>query len=198
MIKDLKKTDEEFNTFPVVAFTLDVPEELTAALTKLSADYTNGGTIVLETYARVKDKPDWVELQGDFTIKTGEIRIALQNLAQEEGNVSKDTPIELRCTYRCSQGNTDDFWSDYSEIITFNSDEMAVKSEAEVSGNETADESKVQSSAEASVQESSAAPAAADSVSSFPVWIIIIIAVVLIIIIIIIIVIVSKNKKKNN
>ena len=38
VIKDLRVTDEEFNDYPIVAFTLDVPEELTAMLAQLELE----------------------------------------------------------------------------------------------------------------------------------------------------------------
>ena len=126
-ISNLHMTDKEFNGFPIVAFSIEVPDELAAANTSLRADYNHGGYIDILVEARVPGKSDWVGLQGDWELTSGEMEFALQNLAEVMGKVEKDTPIELRARYYCSQYDQDEFWSDYSEVISFGSEEMEVK-----------------------------------------------------------------------
>ena len=124
VITGLRMTDMEFNDNPVVAFTLTVPEKLMENATKLEAF---GGGITIETWARVKGDAEFVELQGDWIIKAGEMEAALFSLANEaRPNVPKDSEIELRCRYRCSQpGHTEEeFCSDWSKTITFGSDDI--------------------------------------------------------------------------
>ncbi len=83
------------------------------------------------------------EEAGDSMVKSGECVVALQNLAEaiaaknKEAGVSTDVileqgaPIELRCRYWCSEYEKlngeflGDFYSDYSEILTFGSQEMS-------------------------------------------------------------------------
>ena len=125
-ISDLRMTDEEFNGFPVIAFQIKVPNELIQKDTELRADYAHGGDIIIEVEARVQDKGEWVVLQGDWILTSGELKYKLLTLAQQEGKVDKGTPIELRARYCCRQSELDDVWSDYSEIITFGSKEMEV------------------------------------------------------------------------
>ena len=126
-ISGLRMTDEEFNTFPVIAFTIDVTDSITELETVLKANRI--GVIWLQTEARVMGKSEWTELQGDISLKSGEFKIDLQNLAEAEGTVSKDTPIELRAKYvvyanASTEGGTIE--SPYSEILSFGSPEMQV------------------------------------------------------------------------
>ena len=123
VITDLCMTDKDFNGCPVVAFTLTVPDELAANATKLEA---NDGGIVIETEARVKGDSEWILMQNaDWIIKAGEMECPLIHLLSEEHKtIDKDTPIELRCRYRCSQSGLDDIWSDYSEVLTFTTTEF--------------------------------------------------------------------------
>ena len=65
IISDLRMTDKEFNTFPVVAFKIVIPEELTTLNTKLQSDFSKGGEINIVVEARVQGKSEWTELQGD-------------------------------------------------------------------------------------------------------------------------------------
>ena len=126
VISDLRYTGEQFNNYPVIGFMPTEDNKLTSQLAQVNG--TQGG-IFLETEARVSGKNDWVQLQGDFTIKTGEMTIALQNLAEAEGKIEKDTPIELRARYYCSQDGEgqEPFYSVYSEILTFGSQDMQAK-----------------------------------------------------------------------
>lgn len=114
-IRDLRYADEDFNTFPVVAFYLDVPDTVSQALTKAAAV---NGEIRMITEARIPNGK-WIELQGDFKLKSGEMKIALQSLAEDTKSIPKDTPIELRCYYDCDPGNGVWFQTDYSNVLTF-------------------------------------------------------------------------------
>ncbi|MBR6917484.1 MAG: hypothetical protein IKN38_04800 [Clostridia bacterium] len=130
VIRDLHMTDETFNDNPVCAFTLTVPEELAKAATDVAAA---GGAIFVETYARVKGDAEWTLMGNtDWIIKSGEMECALLHLVNDERPViTADTPIELRCRYCCSQPEAGDIFSDYSEVVTFGTDEIKT-------GNETA------------------------------------------------------------
>ena len=211
VISNLRYYEEEFNGYPQIAVTLTVPEELTKNATVIEA---NGGTVYPEWEARVPGG-EWVRLQGGQEITSGELVLALQHLAEDiirqnsENGVStgetvlaKDSPIELRGRYFCSQYDgyngewLDDFYSDYSEVLTFGSQEMS-HTEASAPA-----ESSVKESAPSSAQVESAITEAAQGFANmFLIIIIIIIAVVLLIIaavVVIIIVVVNKKKKKNN
>ncbi|MBR1763954.1 MAG: hypothetical protein IJ746_01005 [Ruminococcus sp.] len=123
VISDLKYTDEEFNGFPVISVKLDVDDTLAAQVAQASG---TAGALWLETEARVQGTEDWVGLQGDWTIKSGEMKIDLQALAENAGGVEKDTPIEFRARYGCSQTEQEDIYSDYSEVLVFGSVDMEV------------------------------------------------------------------------
>ncbi|MBP5463547.1 MAG: hypothetical protein J6Y20_15675, partial [Lachnospiraceae bacterium] len=122
-ITDLHMTDKEFNDNPVVAFTLTVPD----ALSKMAADAAaHGGHIVIDTEARVKGDTEWVGMGNtDWEIKTGEMECALVTLISENHpKIAKDTPIEIRCRYRCGQAGIDDVFSEYSKVLTFETTEI--------------------------------------------------------------------------
>ncbi len=124
VISGLRMTDQTFNDNPVVAFTLTVPDKLAENATKVAAA---GGTIYIETYARVKGDSEWTHMQNtDHTVKAGEMECALLHLVNDERPViSADTLIELRCRYFCTQPEKDDIYSDYSDIITFGTDDIS-------------------------------------------------------------------------
>ena len=118
-ISALRMTDEEFNDHPVFACMLNVPEKLSEAITRVAADYEYGGQTVLQLQARVKGQENWVELQGDIWIKTGEMKFALLNLYEAQ-QVPVNMPIEVRARYITYQ--SDDFgdvYSDWSRILEF-------------------------------------------------------------------------------
>lgn len=122
-ITDLHMTDKEFNDNPIVAFTLTVPD----ALAKMAADTSaHGGGIVIETEARVKGDTEWVGMGNtDWEIKTGEMECALLTLLSEaHPSIDRNTPIEIRCRYRCSQPELDDVFSEYSKVLTFETTEI--------------------------------------------------------------------------
>ena len=123
-ITDLHMTDKEFNGNPVVAFTLTVPD----ALAKMGVDASaHGGYIYIETEARVKGDTEWVNMSNtDRDIKPGEMECALLSLLSDEHpSIDKNTPIELRCRYRCYQEGVDeDVFSEYSKVLTFETTEI--------------------------------------------------------------------------
>lgn len=49
-----------------------------------------------------------------------------------DGKIEKDTNIELRAKYVCYQTDLDEINSDWSEILTFGSQEMKLKPESAV------------------------------------------------------------------
>lgn len=118
-ISDLRMTDDEFNDNPVVAFTLTVPDELSANLAKVEAV---GGTIWVVTEARVIGDAEFREIQmGDWSVRAGEVTGYLISLTTEERPVvPKDADIELRCRYLCIQPEQEDIHSGYSQVINFN------------------------------------------------------------------------------
>lgn len=124
VITGLRMTDKTFNDNPVVAFTLTVPDKL-QELSTIAAAF-NGG-IRIFTEARVKGDTEWTEMGNtDFTLKSGEMECALLTLVNtERPNIPKDTVIELRCRYCISQDGYDDFYSPYSKIISFGTDDIS-------------------------------------------------------------------------
>lgn len=123
VITGLRMTDEEFNDNPVVAYTLTVPDELATNAAKLEAF---GGRIWIYTQARVQGDSEWIDLQGDWIVKAGEMKSDLFNLVNEDRPViDKGTVIELRCRYGCEQPGIDgEMYSDWSKIISFGTDDI--------------------------------------------------------------------------
>ena len=198
VISDLKYTDKDFNGFPVVSFKLDVDDTLAKQVAQVTG---SSGGISLIVEAKVQGKDEWVELQGDWIITAGTMESALQNLAQAEGKIEKDTPIELRAKYVCAQPDLEDFSSEYSEVLTFGSQEMEVKPEA------PADEASVEESeapaAESSVQSEAPAEKKCSLCGFCPqplglcifIWIAVAVAVIIIVIVIIVVVKKKSDKK---
>ncbi|MBO4669919.1 MAG: hypothetical protein J5648_08165 [Lachnospiraceae bacterium] len=122
-ISNLHMTDKEFNDNPIVAYTLSVPDSLAKMAVEASA---HGGGIFIETEARVKGDTDWTGMgNADWLITPGEMDCALVSLISENHpSIAKDTPIELRCRYRCSQSGYDDVLSEYSKVLTFETTEI--------------------------------------------------------------------------
>ena len=123
VITGLRMTDKEFNGNPVAAFTLTVPDELAMNASKAAA---YGGGIFIETQMRVKGDAEWTEMGNtDWIIRAGEMECALLHLVNaSRPNIPKDTVIETRCRYRCSQKGEDDVYSDWSKIISFGTDDV--------------------------------------------------------------------------
>lgn len=124
VITDLHMTDKEFNGNPVVAFTLSVPDELAAMASRVASA---GGSIRVWTYARVAGDSEWTEMGNtDTDIRTGELECALLHLVSDaRPQIPKDTPIELRCRYLCTQRELDDIYSEYSQIISFGTEQIS-------------------------------------------------------------------------
>ena len=122
-ISDLRYLDDEMNGYPVIGFKLDVSPELAAQAAQVNGTQ---GTLRLYTYAKVEGSQNWAELQGNIEIEAGDIWISLQNIAEIEGKIEKDTPIQLRAKFYCSQAGQEDFYSEFSDIITFGAVDMEV------------------------------------------------------------------------
>lgn len=177
VISGLRYTDEDFNGQPVIAFTLAVDDTLAKQLAQASG--TQGG-ISLETEARLKGKTDWRVLQGDWTVKSGEMQMDLLGIEEDAGGkVEAGTPIELRARYRCAQNGEEDFFSDYSEVLTFDAVEMTTPAPDSAADNTTS---------ATPYQEAPPKPA-----SLWWLWVLLIL---LIIIIIVVIVILRAKKQK--
>lgn len=193
VISNFRMTDEKFNDQPIVAFTLDVPDDLKKTLTSVTA---NGGTISLRTEMRIKDKTDWTEMQGDWTVKSGEMKVTMVHLVQEGEVIDEGTPVELRCRYDCYQPDSDDLVTDYSEVLTFGTTELDGRQES------APEESRVSDDEPSSAQKDEykckvcgICPVQPLGICLF-IWIAII--VVLAIVVIVVVIVVSKNKKKEN
>ncbi len=197
VIADLHMTDKMFNDNPIVAFTLTVPEELAANATKVTA---MGGSIYIETYCRVKGDTEWTEMGNtDREIKSGELECALLHLVNDERPViSKDTEIELRCRYVCSQPELDDIYSDYSEVITFGTTD--IKTGDQSVSEDTSAESEVVSQAEKPTEQKDSCPIChfCPQPLGLCIFIWILIAVAVVVVIVVVIVIVKKKNKKEN
>ena len=122
-ITGLRLTDEQFNDNPVVAFTLTVPE--TVAQQKARVEAANG-MFRVEVEARVKGTTEWKDLHVAGDITTGELTAALIYLAEPGKVITAGTEIELRARYLIGQSEQDDFYSGYSKVIGFGSDDIAI------------------------------------------------------------------------
>ena len=120
-ISDLFETGEEFNEYPIVGYTLTVPDKLNADLTEITA---RGGYISISTEARVKGNDEWKELQGDWDVKGGTLYSDILALDGEGKPLYKGTEIEFRARYFCQirMNNNDEviaeFNSRYSDVLT--------------------------------------------------------------------------------
>ncbi len=202
-VSDLKYTDEDFNGFPVIAFKLDIDDTLATQLAQVTG--TQGG-IALEVEARVQGKEDWVPLQGDWIVKAGDMTAALQALANAEGTVEKDTPIELRARYRISQPELEDFYSEYSEVLTFGAVDMQTEPDSVVESSAPDDESVAETTTtvkEKKTEDKEKEKNDKCSLCGFcpqplGLCIFIWIAIIVVIVVIIVVIIVMKKKKERN
>ena len=138
VISDLRYYKDKYNDYPQIAVNLTVPDDLSKALTEVTS---RGGTISIEWEARIPEG-EWVTLHGDWLITGGENIVSLQSLGEsiksskeeygsvKPGDILPDgTPIELRARYWCNQYESyngdyiGEFWSDYSEVISFGYDD---------------------------------------------------------------------------
>ena len=101
-----------------------MPDDLAAKSAQVAAA---GGTMMIETEARVKGDAEWTLMSNsDFLVKAGEMECALITLVNDARPViARDTVIELRCRYYCAQADRDPFWSDYSNVISFGTDDIS-------------------------------------------------------------------------
>lgn len=117
----LRVTDQLFNDNPIIAYDLTVPDNLVKLQTIATA---LGGTICIETEARIKGQEKWVSLQGESELKSGELKSDLISIASAQyGAVNGNNAIDIRWRYWFSAyagyGNYDhDYYSDYSDIQT--------------------------------------------------------------------------------
>ena len=178
VISSLRYYPEEFNGYPQIACTLDVPEELSKRQAELAA---NGGAMRVYWEARVHGGK-WIEQQAGADVTAGENVISLLFLGQyldeqnkkngEESDLvlEKDSPVELRARYWVDQYNgyqgeyIGEMYSDYSDVLTFGSQEMSKTPEESVKESsveessektESKPEVKEESVKESSVEESS-------------------------------------------
>lgn len=210
-ISGLRYYPDDFNGYPQVAVTLTVPEELSKNLTNITA---RGGGIRVEWEARVPGGT-WYGQQGDGTVTAGENIVSLiflaENLMREnsENGVStpdvilaKDSPLELRARYWISQYESysgeylGEFYTDYSEVLTFGAQEMSKPKEVSVVESTAEEASEVITPKQEEI--SQPAPQKTEKKSMLWLWILLIILLIIIIIVVIIIIIVSKKKKKDN
>ncbi len=188
VITNLRMTDETFNDNPVVAFTMTVPDEVQTMATN---SLGHGGSFYVETLARVKGDAEWTDLtEADRDIRAGERKAFLLYLAKEGQVIPKDTVIELRCRYRVEEYGQDVFYSDWSKIISFGTDDIT----------------------NGSGQGSGTVTPGDDGKSSCPIchfcpqplglcifiWLLIILLVIIVIVVIIVIAAKSKKKKEQN
>lgn len=137
-ITGLRLTDEQFNDNPVVAFTLTVSDTLAAQKAQIAAA---NGTLRVEVEARVKGTTEWKDLHVAGDVTTGELTAALIYLAEPGKVIPAGTEIELRARYLVGQAGQEDFYSGYSKVIGFGSDDIAVSDAPATTGtNESATE----------------------------------------------------------
>ena len=177
-ITNLRLADYDFNTYPVVLLTLTVTDDIAKNITALNA---LGGYVFVMFEGRVKGDLNWVTLDGDGTVRSGEVEVKLQHLAEERGGINRDDEVELRAQYYYEHPETGVKYTDWSNVISYNSDNVIVPTAA---------------------PEVTERPAYGDGdgtettgCKATP-WIWIIIAIVVIAVVVVIIIIASKNKKK--
>ena len=131
VITGFHMTNEDFNGYPVVAYTLTVPKEVDQAATDVRP---RGGYLDIETFARIKGMEEWKQVSGNSDVRAGEMRIKLSGLVSESRpetlKLNRFTEVEVMCRYHCKQYYTwngdfaGEFRTDYSEIITFDTVEL--------------------------------------------------------------------------
>lgn len=121
IITGLRLTDKTFNDNPVVAFTLTVPNELAAQKAQIAAQ---NGTLRVEVEGRIQGTTEWTDLHVAGEITTGELEAALAYLTDPSHPVLENPQVELRARYFIEQNGQEDFYSGYSKIIGFDSDDI--------------------------------------------------------------------------
>ena len=134
-------TDEEFNDNPVVAFTLTVSDTLAAQKAQIAAA---NGTLRVEVEARVKGTTEWKDLHVAGEVTTGELTAALIYLAEPGKVIPAGTEIELRARYLVGQAGQEDFYSNYSKVIGFGSDDISIADQGTTTGTGDASQEKAE------------------------------------------------------
>ena len=130
-ITGLRMTEEKFNDNPVVAFTLTVPETVAEQKARVAAA---NGTFRVEVEARVKGTSEWKDLNVAADLTTGEHKACLVYLAEQGKTFPAGTEVEMRARYYCAQQGQDDFYSGYSKVIGFGSDDIVYNEAPAVNG----------------------------------------------------------------
>ncbi|MCR5652708.1 MAG: Ig-like domain-containing protein [Ruminococcus sp.] len=121
VISNLHLSDVVSDGYPVGIYSLSVPDDLAKGLTNVMA---NGGSITIETQGRVKGTNTWINLDGEWTVRDGELAVSFHGITGEGKPVPKGTVIELRTRYYCSQYASNggewlgDIKSAYSKVLT--------------------------------------------------------------------------------
>lgn len=131
VITGLRLTDETFNDNPVVAFTLTVPEEIASATARAVA---KNNTLRIEVEARIRGTTEWKDLHVAADLTTGEHKACLVYLAEQGKTFPAGTEVEMRARYYCAQQGQDDFYSGYSKVIGFGSDDIVYNEAPAVNG----------------------------------------------------------------
>lgn len=127
VIKSLHLTGEEYEGAPVAAFTLEIPEELSKNITRMTA---SGGSVSLYTVGRIEGKAEWIDLTNETFVQNGEYRVYLSNLLGEGELFDDNMDMRLKCSYHCLQFSekTGDFLSEfetgYSNTLSFKTDDL--------------------------------------------------------------------------
>lgn len=130
VISNFRMTDEEFNDWPVIAYTLDVPDGL---LTLVSEVTGHGGYAYVETFCReLGTDGEWISLQGDGTIRSGENKWDLISLSGTV-EMTEYTSLELKARYVVcvwlSEPDREydyDIYSDFSDVLTFKGKDIPI------------------------------------------------------------------------
>ena len=130
VISDFRMTEEEFNGWPVIAYTLDVPDELVETIAKIES--YRGSVYIVTECRELGTDGEWVSLQGDGTVRSGENEWDLVSLAGYV-EMTEYTSLELRAKYVVYiYINEPDreveygFESPYSDILTFKGKDIPV------------------------------------------------------------------------
>ncbi|MBR7033004.1 MAG: S-layer homology domain-containing protein [Clostridia bacterium] len=126
VISNFRMTDEEFNDWPVIAYTLDVPDDFLALVTEVAG---HRGYSYIETFCRELGKGgEWISIQGDRTIRAGENKWDLVTLSGTV-EMTEYTSLELKTRYVVEVvfGETEyTLYSDFSNVLTFKGKDVPV------------------------------------------------------------------------
>jgi hypothetical protein len=125
-LSNLRYVDGDDDGHPIIAFSLDVTPEVAAQAAQVNGSY---GSFFIYTYAKLAESQNWSELQNSVEVKSGDIGASLKYLAEIEGKIEAGTPIQVKARYYCSQPGQEDFFSDYSKVLTIDSVDMEVTTE---------------------------------------------------------------------